>query len=424
MTLYTTNRDGGKTNEAGHLRAIYKTMTGEVISGLSVSENSPTAMTVLVSTGEAFIPRSDGAAHFIWSDAVKNVTITAANAINPRKDYVVAYIDNAVTPTTASANNPNDVVKIISVAGTAAPTPSDPTSGQIETAVGGASNPYIILARIDVPANDTLLTNSQITDLRDIAKSALQPYSNANNGWDAANEDWVYASATTVTVPTDATLKYSEGMLVRFSQSTGGLKYAAIKSLTSTVLTLDMISGTIVNETISSPYYSYAATPLGAGLIPHTRLATGTVVQTVSVGYSAVATGTGTIPLDDSIPQSGEGNEFMSLAITPKSATNILIIDVILFGGLSIGNADLIVGIFQDSGANAVAADAYYMATATGRMTIPVRHRMAAGTTSSTTFKVRAGGSGAGTTTFNGFSSARMFSTVTKSSIVITEVKA
>jgi hypothetical protein len=47
---------------------------------------------------------------------------------------------------------------------------------------------------------------------------------------------------------------------------------------------------------------------------------------------------------------------------------------------------------------------------------------MDAGTTSETTFKVRAGGEEAGTTTFNGVGGARKYGGVLASSITITEI--
>lgn len=92
-------------------------------------------------------------------------------------------------------------------------------------------------------------------------------------GWTASGESWTYATATTITVPTDATTKYDEGMIVRFSQSTGGTKYAVITNVAATVLTLRMLGGaTLANEAITSTYYSTVASPLGAGLINGKRL--------------------------------------------------------------------------------------------------------------------------------------------------------
>lgn len=150
----------------------------------------------------------------------------------------------------------------------------------------------------------------------------------------------------------------------------------------------------------------------------------GEVVQVVTANFSAVATGTTVIPIDDTIPQNTEGDQYMTLAITPKSTTNVLIVDVVFQGSPSTAPADVAVALFQDTTANALAATSTVVTTAGYRVAIPLSYSQAAGTTSSTTFKVRAGLGAAGTTTFNGFSSGRIFGAITKSFIKITEYKA
>jgi len=152
-------------------------------------------------------------------------------------------------------------------------------------------------------------------------------------------------------------------------------------------------------------------------------LAAGIVCQVVNTVSTAVNTGTTTIPLDDTIPQITEGTEFMTLAITPKSATNILVIAVTLLLSSSNATQNLIGALFQDSTANALAVDATFQATAMGLTTVQLQHTMTAGTTSSTTFRVRAGTHQATTITINGQSGGRLFGATTKSSIVITEYK-
>jgi len=149
----------------------------------------------------------------------------------------------------------------------------------------------------------------------------------------------------------------------------------------------------------------------------------GSVVQVVSFETGTVATGATTIPLDNTIPQNTEGTEFMTLAITPKSTTNKLRIEVVFYGSRG-GAGDLIVALFQDTTANALAAASFYVDTNTGRITMSFSHFMTAGTVSSTTFKVRAGGDVAGTVTFNGFSGGQAFGGVAASSITITEIAA
>lgn len=157
--------------------------------------------------------------------------------------------------------------------------------------------------------------------------------------------------------------------------------------------------------------------------ITSAKLAAGVAVQVVAASFGAVATGTGVIPRDDTIPQISEGTEFMTLAITPKSATNVLVIDAVWGGANSIGN-DLVIALFQDANANALAATSFFVDTVNGRVSIPLRHNMVSGTASSTTFSLRAGPGAAGTVTFNGASAGtRHFGTITKSNITITEYK-
>jgi hypothetical protein len=157
--------------------------------------------------------------------------------------------------------------------------------------------------------------------------------------------------------------------------------------------------------------------------VGQSALISGVVVQVASTNYSEVGTGTTTIPHDDTIPQNTEGTEFMSQAITPRSTTNILVIEAMLFASASL-TSYVIAALFQDSTASAIAAGEQTVPTALYTYQVYVRHTMVAGTTSPTTFKIRAGLQTAGTFTFNGAISARLFGATTKSNIKITEYKA
>jgi len=151
----------------------------------------------------------------------------------------------------------------------------------------------------------------------------------------------------------------------------------------------------------------------------------GTVVQSANIQYTGSSTSTAIIPYDDTIPQNNEGNEFMSLAITPKKATNKLMIDIVinLSNSGDAGNA-LIAALFQDDVASALAAMASAFVVPTSPAFIAFRYYMTAGVTSSTTFKVRAGSNGTGTTTFNGQGGFQRLGGVMTSSITITEIAA
>tara|TARA_R100001509_G_scaffold133220_2_gene86824 strand:+ start:64 stop:642 length:579 start_codon:yes stop_codon:yes gene_type:complete len=154
-----------------------------------------------------------------------------------------------------------------------------------------------------------------------------------------------------------------------------------------------------------------------------TNKTAGTIIQVVNTQTGAVATGTTTMPQDDTIPQNTEGDEYMTLAITPTNSSNKLKIDVVWHGSSGASSGIMVAGLFQDTTANALAAGSGGSHDAANDMQhIVFSHFMTAGTTSETTFKVRVGFSSAGTTTFNGVSSSRRLGGVFASSITITEI--
>jgi hypothetical protein len=148
----------------------------------------------------------------------------------------------------------------------------------------------------------------------------------------------------------------------------------------------------------------------------------GSVVQVVNTQTGAVSSGAVTTPaVDDSIPENTEGIELMTLAITPTSATNKLKITVVA----NISNDTQVqqtVFLCQDSTVNALAVSSIDLGNTSNPGVCTFVHYMTAGTTSSTTFKVRAG-SGGGTITFNGFGGNRKFGGAFASSITIEEIK-
>jgi len=148
-------------------------------------------------------------------------------------------------------------------------------------------------------------------------------------------------------------------------------------------------------------------------------------VQVVTLIDGAVATGTTVIPYDDTIPQNTEGNEFMTLDIIPTDIDNILVIDSIVNMGWSSSERRGAMVLFQDSVANALAADFCTRDNAADEPTqVSMRHVMVAGTVIATTMKIRAGTDAAGTVTFNGVSGGGKYGGVMASSITITEYKA
>lgn len=159
--------------------------------------------------------------------------------------------------------------------------------------------------------------------------------------------------------------------------------------------------------------------------VTHAMVADGFIVNQASTSYSAVATGTTLIPNDDTIPQITEGNEYMTQVYTPKSATNILVIEAVLVLSNSVTTSVQGVALFQDATANALAAvGETFTANAAAPHTVKLEHRMVAGTTSAVTFRIRSGSHTASTTSFNGFSGGRIYGAIPKSIIKVTELKA
>lgn len=146
-----------------------------------------------------------------------------------------------------------------------------------------------------------------------------------------------------------------------------------------------------------------------------------TVVQIQSKNFNSVASTTNRIPKDDTIPQNTEGAEFMTIDIVPKDKNNYLLVLAKVFMTNSVLN-DNTVALFRDNGANALAADARTMnADYLGAMNM--QHVDLAGSTDKTTFRVRAGGDLAGTTTFNGQASTRRYGGITLSNITVVEYR-
>jgi hypothetical protein len=164
-------------------------------------------------------------------------------------------------------------------------------------------------------------------------------------------------------------------------------------------------------------------TSAGAGQPPafEAAAAGGVVVQVVNFTTGTKATGTTVFILDNTIPQKTEGSEFMTLAITPTNASNKLLIE--MQHTFAVTNAfENTAALFQDSTANALASMNQVRTETNSMDTTFWSHYMTAGTTSETTFKLRFGGNGAGTWTFNGQSDTARLGGSISSSMTIWEI--
>ena len=182
------------------------------------------------------------------------------------------------------------------------------------------------------------------------------------------------------------------------------------------------MTDTSLADAINAAAASAAATAKSEAIAAASVKLPGDVVQVVNTQTGAVATTTTVMPFDDTIPQITEGGEFMTRTITPTSAANMLRIDVV-FNGSPNAASYVTAALFKNSDANALAVGTHYAGNGEYAQTV-FTFFMQAGTTSLTTFRVRAGQHVGGTLTMNGDGGARRLAGILFSSITITEIKA
>ena len=139
-----------------------------------------------------------------------------------------------------------------------------------------------------------------------------------------------------------------------------------------------------------------------------------------------IGTGSGTIPLDSTTPQNTEGNEILTCSITPKSSSSYLLITISTFVGEVANLGDwATVAVFRDSGSDAIfskyTGGSSYAAGGYNGGVFAFTFRVLAGSTSSTTFKLRAGQDN-GSINWNGFGSTNHIGASNKTSIAIMEI--
>ena len=149
----------------------------------------------------------------------------------------------------------------------------------------------------------------------------------------------------------------------------------------------------------------------------------GKIIQVVNDQTGSSITNTTNMSVDDTIPQSNEGGEVLSVAITPSSSSNKLLIQVHVNLNRS-SQQGIHAALFQDSTANALAAQTSYVDGGHWANSMSFNHFMTSGTTSETTFKVRVGANSGSTTRINGTSGTRRDGGVGSTSITVTEISA
>jgi len=241
-------------------------------------------------------------------------------------------------------------------------------------------------------------------------------------------------SATTITIPSGATMWATNSVAFRlwlvWFNDWGTFRLWVVNCKTSTtIIDLsddDLISSTILDTASDNAGVFYTGTAVTSkayrilGYLDYSLAAVGTrwtapskiqlfwpwvkrpwqVVKTILNVTPWATSWTTVLPFDTSIPQNTEWDEYFSQAITPKAAANYLLIEANLDLTSSLWN-NLALALFQDATAWALYAKWGSNAAATNIQWIVWKYWMVANTTSSTTFKVRAWGWSAWTTTLN-----------------------
>ncbi len=166
----------------------------------------------------------------------------------------------------------------------------------------------------------------------------------------------------------------------------------------------------------------WGSAPIAVQVITTSTPRSGSVIQRLLSSSTALVTGATTMPFDDTIPQSGEGVQMLTQAITPKHAADLLMIaHVGVYSPSASGNMG--VALFQDSTANALAAVAITVNGGNEMFTVPLIYQMQASTTSSTTFKIRAGhASGSIAMNGQGGAATRLYGGVCYSGLSVMEI--
>ena len=143
------------------------------------------------------------------------------------------------------------------------------------------------------------------------------------------------------------------------------------------------------------------------------------VAQIVTDSEDAHSSHTTVIPVDDTIPQITEGEELLTVTITPTNASSVLVIDFFC-GVADDGQATWTIALFVDTTADAIQAWSYWDTSASHPRFGVLRHFLSAGSTAARTYKIRIGPAG-GTLYINGIQAGRLFGGIAITNLTVTE---
>lgn len=218
-----------------------------------------------------------------------------------------------------------------------------------------------------------------------------------------------------------------QGWMILYSGiDASSAKFSKIISLATTerIVSLPDAAGTVsfVDNTETLTNKTLVAPILGtptSGILSNCTWAL-KVAQVVVTELTADFSTAATIPYDASIPQSGEGTEYITAGITPTNASSTLEIECNLFISGSAGGI-FIAALFKDSDTDAIEAAGLGVA---GNSIYPftIRTRVSAASTSARTYKLRVGSNGITAYVNRSSGTADLFGAAAKSRMIVREI--
>lgn len=150
---------------------------------------------------------------------------------------------------------------------------------------------------------------------------------------------------------------------------------------------------------------------------------TGFPIQHVFEQLNTSSTTTSEIPVDDTIPQIGEGAEVLTATITPKSASSTIVVKAHVYGTTGSTATGVIIALFRDATANAIAASMSRPGVDIG-VDVNVGCEVSAAATSATTFRLRVGSTSSGNAVRWGGAGGRFFGDIPKVWLELVELRA
>lgn len=149
----------------------------------------------------------------------------------------------------------------------------------------------------------------------------------------------------------------------------------------------------------------------------------GQIIQSVYITQAEANTGGIVMPFDNTPPQNNEGDQYMSITMTPLRSSSRLRIKVNYFATSNTNMRWITAALFRDATLSAIGAAATFEATALGSRMQSFTVDTPANATASTTFKLRIGGDQPlEQLTFNGQNGVRILGAVLSSSMEVTEI--